>query len=287
MGSGKEGEPLNPKEMMKMKKPSRLGPKAPNPKSKFNNKKKKLNNIDKKKNKNDSSDKVGAKKPKPQAEPISPSQQLNFFLDQFQSANNLQLSSLESDSLTGSFLLSFLFKACVLDLSQVLDQEVSTLGKQVKAAFGPSWKEVLCEGQLMEGKIDPGNPAVLIISASALRSLEFLRGLRPLTRECPAAKLFSKHMKVDDQVVTPTSRFSVLHATSLLEKSYSSVWAQKTTTAPVRSGIVEIVVEGYKVPNKIIERSQGLDVVYSEDVQEVSWHDVWSVGGSLKMWFPN
>lgn len=44
---------------------------------------------------------------------------------------------------------------------------------------------------------------------------------------------------------------------------------------------------GYKVPNKIIERSQGLDVVYSEDVQEVSWHDVWSVGGSLKMWFPN
>ena len=51
----------------------------------------------------------------------------------------------------------------------------------------------------MEGKIDPGNLAVLIISASALRSLEFLRGIRPWTRECPAAKLFSKHMKVDDQ----------------------------------------------------------------------------------------
>lgn len=204
MGSGKEGEPLNPKEMMKMKKPSRLGPKAPNPKSKFNNKKKKLNNIDKKKNKNDSSDKVGAKKPKPQAEPISPSQQLNFFLDQFQSANNLQLSSLESDSLT---------EACVLDLSQVLDQEVSTLGKQVKAAFGPSWKEVLCEGQLMEGKIDPGNPAVLIISASALRSLEFLRGLRPLTRECPAAKLFSKHMKVDDQVSILKNRVNIASGT--------------------------------------------------------------------------
>ena len=39
----------------------------------------------------------------------------------------------------------------------------------------------------MEGKIDPGNPAVLIISASALRSLEFLRGIRPWTRECLAA----------------------------------------------------------------------------------------------------
>lgn len=45
----------------------------------------------------------------------------------------------------------------------------------MKAAFGPSWKEVLCEGQLKDGKIDPGSPAVLIISAAALRSLEFLR----------------------------------------------------------------------------------------------------------------
>lgn len=45
----------------------------------------------------------------------------------------------------------------------------------MKSAFAPSWKEVLCEGQLIKGKIDPGNPAVLIISASALRSLEFLR----------------------------------------------------------------------------------------------------------------
>ena len=115
---------------------------------------------------------------------------MNFFLDQFQSANNLQLSSLESDSLT---------KTLILDLSQGLGREVSTLGTQMKAAFGAFWKEVLCEGQLMEGKIDPGNPAVLIISATTLQSLEFLRGIRPWTRECPAAKLFSKHMKVDDQ----------------------------------------------------------------------------------------
>ena len=113
MGSGKEGKkkPLNPKEMMKMKmkmkKPSSLGPRVPNPESKFKKKNKWLNNVDKKKKKNDSSDKVGAKKPKPQPEPIPPSQQLNFFLDQFQSANNLQLSSLESDSLTGFPLSPF------------------------------------------------------------------------------------------------------------------------------------------------------------------------------------
>ena len=33
----------------------------------------------------------------------SPSAQLNFFLDKFQSANRLQLSSLELNSLTGAF----------------------------------------------------------------------------------------------------------------------------------------------------------------------------------------
>ncbi|KAF9610010.1 hypothetical protein IFM89_019650, partial [Coptis chinensis] len=39
----------------------------------------------------------------------------------------------------------------------------------------------------------------LQIEASAIRSLELLRGLRPLTVECSAAKLFAKHMKVEDQ----------------------------------------------------------------------------------------
>ena len=45
----------------------------------------------------------------------------------------------------------------------------------MQEAFGPSWKEVLSEKQLVEGKIDPGCPAVLIISTSALRSIELLR----------------------------------------------------------------------------------------------------------------
>ena len=64
---------------------------------------------------------------------------------------------------------------CILELSQGLDQSTSNLGDHVKAAFGSSWKEVLCEKQLLEGKIDPGNPALLVISLSALRSLELLR----------------------------------------------------------------------------------------------------------------
>lgn len=45
----------------------------------------------------------------------------------------------------------------------------------MKVAFGPSWKDVMCGKKLLEGKIDPGSPAVLIISASALRSIELLR----------------------------------------------------------------------------------------------------------------
>ncbi|PSS35705.1 Chitinase-like protein [Actinidia chinensis var. chinensis] len=116
--------------------------------------------------------------------------QLRFFLDQYQSANGVQLSSLELESINDK---------CILELSQGLDQSTSNLGDHVKAAFGSSWKEILCEKQLLEGKIDPGNPALLVISLSALRSLELLRGLRALTGECPAAKLFSKHMKIEVQ----------------------------------------------------------------------------------------
>lgn len=62
---------------------------------------------------------------------------------------------------------------CIVDMST--DQDVESLGKHVKAAFGPSWKEELCDKRLLEGKVDPGSPAVLIISTSALRSIELLR----------------------------------------------------------------------------------------------------------------
>ncbi|KAG5530980.1 hypothetical protein RHGRI_025807 [Rhododendron griersonianum] len=63
---------------------------------------------------------------------------------------------------------------CILELSRGTDQSASNLGEHMKAAFGSSWKEVLCEKQLLEGKIDPGSPALLVISLSALRSLELL-----------------------------------------------------------------------------------------------------------------
>ncbi|XP_042514669.1 protein CMSS1 isoform X2 [Macadamia integrifolia] len=131
------------------------------------------------------------------------SQQLNFFLDRFQSSNGLKLSSLELEAIKDT---------CILELSQGLERDAETLSKHVKAAFGASWKEVLCEGKILEGS-DPGSPAVIVISTSAIRSLELLRGLRPLTKECCGAKLFSKHMKVDDQVSLLKSRVNIASGT--------------------------------------------------------------------------
>ncbi|CAA2957488.1 protein CMSS1 isoform X2 [Olea europaea var. sylvestris] len=126
--------------------------------------------------------------------------QLRFFVHQYQSANGVQLSSLELESLKDT---------CILDLCEGPAQDISNLGQHIKVAFGPSWKEVLCEKHVQEGKVDPGNPAVLVISLSALRSLELLRELRPLTKECHAAKLFSKHMKIEEQVSLLKSRVNI------------------------------------------------------------------------------
>ncbi|KAF9595142.1 hypothetical protein IFM89_037242 [Coptis chinensis] len=90
-------------------------------------------------------------------------------------------------------------------------------------AFGTSWKEGLVEGKLLEGTVDPGNPTIFVISASAIRSLCFsvekfhlliyARGLRSLTVDCRAAKLFAKHMKVEDQVSMLKSRVNIASGT--------------------------------------------------------------------------
>ncbi|KAI3459717.1 hypothetical protein Pfo_016380 [Paulownia fortunei] len=133
------------------------------------------------------------------------SQQLNFFINQYQSANRVQLSSLELDSLK---------ETCIVELCQGPAQNITgKLDEHVKVSFGSSWKEVLCEKHLQEGQVDPGNPALLVISSSALRSLELLRELRCLTKECHAAKLFSKHMKIEEQVSILKNRVNIASGT--------------------------------------------------------------------------
>jgi protein CMS1 len=63
----------------------------------------------------------------------------------------------------------------MLELSNTMDHNIHNLMKHVKAIFGPSWEEVLCEGSLVKGNAEPGCPAILIISSSAVRCVEILR----------------------------------------------------------------------------------------------------------------
>ncbi|MQM11494.1 hypothetical protein Taro_044404 [Colocasia esculenta] len=93
-------------------------------------------------------------------------QQLRFFLEQFESANKFKISSLELEAVKDT---------CIVKLAQGINQDVDNFCKHVKDTFGESWKEVLQEGKLLKGKVDAGRPALLIISISALRSLELLR----------------------------------------------------------------------------------------------------------------
>lgn len=127
----------------------------------------------------------------------------------------------------------------------------------MKTAFGQSWRHELCDKQILQGKIEPGNPALLVIALSALRSLELYRfptslsmspviklyivftdkkliqfqfllsssychcrGLTPFSKECPVVKLFSKHIKIQDQVVI---YILILWKISELQTSYKDI----------------------------------------------------------------
>ncbi|XP_007033991.2 PREDICTED: protein CMSS1 [Theobroma cacao] len=187
-----------------------LGPKSDIPKSKSKKKKKTKNNnnhqndTDPIETKNKTTVVTGNNSNNPRPPPATPRQQLSYFLSQFQSANGVQLSSLELESIKDS---------CILDVSQESGQDVMRLEKYIKEAFGAKWKEELCEGKLIEGKTEAGSPAVLVVATSALRSIELLRGMRSCTKECRAVKLFSKHMKIDEQVSLLKNRVNIASGT--------------------------------------------------------------------------
>ncbi|PWA41518.1 P-loop containing nucleoside triphosphate hydrolase, Protein Cms1 [Artemisia annua] len=93
----------------------------------------------------------------------TPSQQLEFFIKEYESANGIQLSELELENFKDT---------CILKLSDSIPQDMDNLSEHMKASFGSSWKEALCKkGENSE----PGSPTLLTISLSALRSLELLR----------------------------------------------------------------------------------------------------------------
>ncbi|KAL1295522.1 hypothetical protein HN51_056399 [Arachis hypogaea] len=154
--------------------------------------------------------KVEGVKSKKNSASASASEQLRFFVDEFQSAKGVKLSSLELDSLKDSSILT-LPHSSVSDSDS--DSDVKILGNNIKAAFGASWKQVLCEPDLVPGNVLPGSPAILIVASSALRSLHLLRGFRSFTKECHAAKLFSKHMKLEEQVSVLNNRVNIASGT--------------------------------------------------------------------------
>ncbi|KAL0392535.1 UNVERIFIED_CONTAM: protein CMSS1 [Sesamum radiatum] len=151
------------------------------------------------------------------------SQQLSFFVNQYQSANRVQLSSLELDSLKefihvlinldSSYTWLVVMGVMRNALQGPAQNMTGKLDENMKIVFGSSWKQVLFEKHLQKGHIDPGCPALLVISSSALRSLELLRELRSLTKECHAAKLFSKHMKIEEQVSILKNRVNIASGT--------------------------------------------------------------------------
>ncbi|XP_048234592.1 protein CMSS1 isoform X2 [Ricinus communis] len=217
----------NPKSHTNFKNIKKQPPATINPKNKNKNKKNDIHQINDKKQHNNK-----------ELSPASASQQLSFFIDEFQSANGLQLSSLELESIK---------ETSFLELSKELGQDVNALGKQMKAAFGSSWKEVLCERQLVEGKIEAGNPAVLIISTSALRVIEILRGVRSLTKECHAAKLFSKHMKVEEQVTLLEDRVNFASGTPSRVKKLIDIEALGLSRLAVVVLDIHTDVKGYSL----------------------------------------
>lgn len=131
---------------------------------------------------------------------LPPARQLEFLLRSFEHAAKMRLSPLE---------LGAYSEGCMVQLPEGASQDVESFGDHVKRTFGASWKEDLCEGNLIEGLVEAGSPALLVISLGALRSLELLRGLKMFTRGCRAVKLFAKHMKVEEQAALLKARVNI------------------------------------------------------------------------------
>ncbi|TYH49712.1 hypothetical protein ES332_D10G155000v1 [Gossypium tomentosum] len=217
--------------------PKPFGPNNPKSQSKF---KKKTNtkNTANRQIKTKTTSVTGNNKNNQPSPPASPSQQLRYFLSQFESANGVQLSSLELESIKDS---------CILDVSQELGQDVMKLEKHIKEAFGAKWKEELCEGKHIVGKIEAGSPAVLVVAPSALRSIELLRGMRTLTKECHAVKLFSKHMKIDEQVSLLMNRVNIASGTPSRIKKLIDIEALGLSRLSVLLVDIHTDVKGYSL----------------------------------------
>ncbi|OUM63690.1 hypothetical protein PIROE2DRAFT_9699 [Piromyces sp. E2] len=74
---------------------------------------------------------------------------------------------------------------------------LSNLSSYIKQVY-PNWKKHL--GKPPKESDYHGQPSVLVVTQSAIRAVEVIRALSEFSKYCKVGKLFSKHMKVKEQV---------------------------------------------------------------------------------------
>ncbi|GAU12057.1 hypothetical protein TSUD_00220 [Trifolium subterraneum] len=198
----------------------------------------------KRKEGNDNDDDRMNKKEKTETNSNKAEEQLRFFVDQFEAANGLQVSSIEFESLKDTSPILELPPQSLKDTDTDLD--VKMLGINIKAAFGNSWRQALCESEL-DGAIPPGSPSVLIISYSALRSIHLLKGFRSITKQCSAVKLFSKHIKLQEQISLLKNRVNIASGTPSRIKKLIDIEALGLSRLKVLLLDVHPDVKGYSL----------------------------------------
>ncbi|ORX76731.1 hypothetical protein BCR32DRAFT_248500 [Anaeromyces robustus] len=87
---------------------------------------------------------------------------------------------------------------CFVNSSFTTEQRtLSNISSFVKQVY-PNWKKHL--GKPPKETDYHGQPSVLVVTQSAIRAVEVIRALSEFSKYCKVGKLFSKHMKVKDQV---------------------------------------------------------------------------------------
>ncbi|KAG0588712.1 hypothetical protein KC19_2G263800 [Ceratodon purpureus] len=115
-------------------------------------------------------------------------EQAEWFTASFHSVFGALLSPAEKESIPDDR---------IVELGEEIERSTEKLGSRVKAVIGPVWKESLCN---VDKTGDAGSPVVLVLCSSAIRCVELLRGMKAFIGKVKPAKLFAKHIKVEEQV---------------------------------------------------------------------------------------
>lgn len=92
-----------------------------------------------------------------------------------------------------------------IEATSVTESATKKLSPFVRAlsATLPNYRKLLtAEGCKDVKSEDFGSPLVVIVTASAIRATEIIQGLHAKIHHCKLAKLFSKHIKITEQIAT-------------------------------------------------------------------------------------